>query len=348
MKAWVLHDVNRIHFEEVEKPRPEENEVLVSVKAVGICGSDIPRIYKTGAHVHPLIPGHEFAGQVIEVGKRANTAWIGKRVGIFPLIPCEKCTACQRKHYELCRSYSYLGSRRNGGFAEYVTVPEWNLIELSESVAYEEAAMLEPMAVAVHAMRRIQMHKNDTVVVLGLGTIGMLLLMFLKDAGIENILAVGNKEFQRNTVLALGLNEKCYCDSKTQNVSEWIMQHTNQIGADVFFECVGKNETFSQAVDVTAPQGRICLVGNPYSDMTLEKSVYWKILRNQITLTGTWNSSFTHQNDDDWHYVLNRLMQRRILPKQLISHEWKLQDAERGFLTMRDKIEDYMKVMIYI
>lgn len=348
MKAWVLHDVNRIHFEEVEKPRPEENEVLVSVKAVGICGSDIPRIYKTGAHVHPLIPGHEFAGQVIEVGKRANTAWIGKRVGIFPLIPCEKCTACQRKHYELCRSYSYLGSRRNGGFAEYVTVPEWNLIELSESVAYEEAAMLEPMAVAVHAMRRIQLHKNDTVVVFGLGTIGMLLLMFLKDAGIENILAVGNKEFQRNTVLALGLNEKCYCDSKTENVSEWIMQHTNQIGADVFFECVGKNETFSQAVDLTAPQGRICLVGNPYSDMTLEKSVYWKILRNQITLTGTWNSSFTHQNDDDWHYVLSRLMQRRILPKQLISHEWKLQDAERGFLTMRDKIEDYMKVMIYI
>lgn len=348
MKAWVLHDVNNIHFEEVEKPRLEENEVLVSVKAAGICGSDIPRIYKTGAHVHPLIPGHEFAGQVIEVGKRANTAWIGKRVGIFPLIPCENCTACQKKHYELCRSYSYLGSRRNGGFAEYVTVPEWNLIELPDSVAYEEAAMLEPMAVAVHAMRRIQLYKNDTVVVFGLGTIGMLLLMFLKDAGIENILAVGNKEFQRNTVLALGLNEKCYCDSKTQNVSEWIMQHTNQIGADVFFECVGKNETFSQAVDLTAPQGRICLVGNPYSDMILEKSVYWKILRNQITLTGTWNSSFTHQNDDDWHYVLSRLMQRRILPKQLISHEWKLQDAERGFLTMRDKIEDYMKVMIYI
>lgn len=207
--------------------------------------------------------------------------------------------------------------------------------------------MLEPMAVAVHAMRRIQLYKNDTVVVFGLGTIGMLLLIFLKDAGIENILAVGNKEFQRNTVLALGLNEKCYCDSKAQNVSEWIMQHTNQIGADVFFECVGKNETFSQVVDLTAPQGRICLVGNPYSDMTLEKSVYWKILRNQITLTGTWNSSFTHQNDDDWHYVLNRLVQRRILPKQLISHEWKLQDAESGFLTMRDKMKDYMKVMIY-
>ncbi|MDE7206536.1 MAG: alcohol dehydrogenase catalytic domain-containing protein, partial [Lachnospiraceae bacterium] len=170
MKAWVLHDVNRIHFEEVEKPRPAENEVLVSVKAAGICGSDIPRIYKTGAHVHPLVPGHEFSGQVIEVGKRAGTAWIGKRVGIFPLIPCGTCTACQKRHYELCRNYSYLGSRRNGGFAEYVAVPEWNLIELPDSVPYEEAAMLEPMAVAVHAMRRVQLHKNDTAVILGLGT----------------------------------------------------------------------------------------------------------------------------------------------------------------------------------
>ena len=347
MKAWVLHDVSDIRFEEVDKPSIAADEVLVSVKAAGICGSDIPRIYKTGAHVHPLIPGHEFSGQVVEVGKEADVKWLGKRAGIFPLIPCRKCTACQKKHYELCRGYSYLGSRRNGGFAEYVAVPEWNLIEMPENVSYEEAAMLEPMAVAVHAMRRVQLYKNDTVVILGLGTIGMLLLMFLKDAGIENILAVGNKQFQRNNVLNLGLDEKSYCDSKTQNVSEWIMQHTNHVGADVFFECVGRNETLSQAVDLTAPMGRICLVGNPYSDMTLEKSVYWKILRNQIAITGTWNSSFTHQNDDDWHYVLGRLAQKKISPKQLISHELKLEDAESGFLTMRDKREDYIKVMIY-
>lgn len=347
MKAWVLHDIGSIHFEEAEKPHPAENEVLVSVKASGICGSDIPRIYKTGAHVHPIIPGHEFSGQVVEVGESADAKWLGKRVGIFPLIPCRNCTACQKKHYELCRSYSYLGSRRNGGFSEYVAVPEWNLIELDDSVSYEEAAMLEPMAVAVHAMRRVQLHKNDTAVILGLGTIGVLLLMFLKDAGIENILAVGNKEFQRNTVFALGLDETCYCDSKTQNVSEWLMQRTNKMGADVFFECVGRNETFSQAVDLTAPQGRICLVGNPYSDMTLEKSVYWKILRNQLTITGTWNSSFMHQKDDDWHYVLERLTQKRISPENLISHQLKLQEAESGFLTMRDKREDYIKVMLY-
>ena len=208
--------------------------------------------------------------------------------------------------------------------------------------------MLEPMAVAVHAMRRLRLHQNDTAVILGLGTIGMLLLMFLKDAGVENILAVGNKMFQRDTVLRLGLDKTRYCDSKVEKVSEWIMQHTGQTGADVFFECVGRNETFSQAVDLTAPQGQICLVGNPYSDMTLEKPVYWKILRNQLTITGTWNSSFTHESNDDWHYVLERLEHKKILPKELISHELPLQNAEDGFLLMRDKREDYIKVMIKV
>lgn len=346
MKAWILHDVKDIRFEEVNEPQPVADEVIVSVKAAGICGSDIPRIYKTGAHVHPLIPGHEFSGQVVKVGEGADAKWLGKRVGIFPLIPCRRCSACQKQHYELCRDYSYLGSRRNGGFAEYAAVPEWNLIELPDEVSYEEAAMLEPMAVAVHAMRRVRLQKKDTVVIYGLGTIGILLLLFLKEAGIENILVVGNKEFQKNTVLKLGLDEKCYCDSRTQNVIEWVMQHTGKTGANVMFECVGRNETVSQAIDLTAPMGCICLVGNPYSDMALEKSVYWKILRNQLTVTGTWNSSFVHEKDDDWHYVLERLMQKRISPKELISHELKLDGAEKGFLTMLEKREDYIKIMI--
>ena len=134
MKAWVLHGVNDIRLEEKEEPQLRADEALVCVKAAGICGSDIPRIYKTGAHVHPLIPGHEFSGQVVKVGHKADIKWLHKRVGIFPLIPCRKCAACQRQQYELCRDYGYLGSRRNGGFAEYTAVPQWNLIELPDRV----------------------------------------------------------------------------------------------------------------------------------------------------------------------------------------------------------------------
>lgn len=336
MKAWVLHGIDELKYEEVEKPLVLEGEVLVEVKAVGVCGSDIPRAYKDGAHNMPLIIGHEFAGKI---------AGTGKRVGVFPLIPCRQCTPCKKKQYEMCRNYSYLGSRRDGGFAEYVAVPEWNLIEVPENVSYEEAAMLEPMAVAVHAMRRVAPDKKDTVVVCGLGTIGMLLVMFLIDAGIENILVVGNKEFQKQNVQKLGISEQNYCDSKTIDVNEWIMQRTKGKGTDIFFECVGKEETVVQAVNLTAPAGKICLVGNPYSDMELDKGTYWKILRNQLTVTGTWNSSYTQDKEDDWHYVLERLAQKKINPSQFISHRYTLEDIVKGFEIMRDKTEDYIKMM---
>ena len=345
MKAWVLHGIDDIRFETVEKPTLEADEVLIRVKAAGICGSDIPRIYQTGAHVHPLIPGHEFSGTVEEVGLAVDKKWQDKRVGVFPLLPCYECVACQKKQFEMCRNYSYLGSRKDGGFAEYVAVPEKNLLLLPDEVSFEAAAMLEPMAVAVHAMRRVAPAISDTVVVYGLGTIGMLLLMFLKEMGIKSLLAIGNKEAQRQAVLKLGLHPDCYCDSKTQNVSRWMMEQTNGVGAEVFFECIGKNETVSQVIDLAAPGGKVMLVGNPYSDMKLEKEVYWKILRNQLTVSGTWNSSFAGEAQDDWHYVLERLEKERIAPEELISHRFAIEELEEGFHIMRDKSEDYVKIM---
>ena len=345
MKAYVLHGINDIRYEEVEKPAAKENEVIVAVKAVGICGSDIPRIYQTGAHVHPLIPGHEFAGQVVEVGSGVDKKWQDKAVGIFPLIPCGECVPCNHKQYEMCRHYNYLGSRCDGGFAEYVAVPESNLIELPEGVTYEQAAMLEPMSVAVHCMRRVAPKTTDKVFVYGLGTIGLLLVMFLKESGIENLYVIGNKEFQKKNIIKLGIDKDNYCDSRITDVSGWIMEKTNGIGADCIFECIGKNETVSKCIDNAAPAGKVMLVGNPYSDMALDKNTYWKILRNQLIVTGTWNSSFTHEEDDDWHYVVDKLANDRVKPETLISHRLPLEELEKGMQIMRDKSEDYVKVM---
>ncbi len=345
MKAFVLEDIADIRLEEVSMPVLGEKEVLVKVGAVGICGSDIPRIYKTGAYSFPLIPGHEFSGTVVEVGSGVSAEWVGKRVGIFPLIPCKECGPCRKQQYEMCRHYSYLGSRRNGGFAEYVAVPAENLLELPDNVSLQAAAMLEPMAVAVHAMRRLTLDGEKTVAVCGLGTIGLLLVMFLKEAGIQKIFVVGNKEFQKEKVLSLGIPEEDYCDSRSQNVEMWLLEHTGGMGVDAFFECVGKNETVKQAIALTAPGGQIQLVGNPYSEMMLEKDLYWKILRNQLTVTGTWNSSFTGSAQDDWHYVLDRLKAESIKPEGFISHELPFEELEKGFHIMRDKTEDYVKIM---
>lgn len=346
MKAWVLHGINELKLEEVNTPIIGGSEVLLSVKAAGICGSDIPRIFYTGTYSYPLIPGHEFAGQVVAVGAAADAGWQGKRVGVFPLIPCGDCLPCQKGQYEMCRHYSYLGSRRDGGFAEYVAVPEKNLIALPESVSFEEAAMLEPMSVAVHAMRKIAPSREECIVICGLGTIGLFLLMFLLEAGYRNIFVIGNKEFQRRMAVNLGLPDASFCDGRTQDVEKWLLEQTDGKGADVFFECVGRNETVMQAVGMTGPGGRIMLVGNPASDMTLPKAVYWKILRNQLTVFGTWNSSFTHSADDDWHYVLDRLEKGRIAPAQMITHRMPMEELDRGLAVMRDKKEEYGKVMV--
>lgn len=345
MKAMVLHNVNDFRLETVGKPAPKAGEVLVAVKAVGICGSDIPRVYGAGTYSYPLIPGHEFSGEVIAAGDNTDGEWIGKRVGVFPLIPCHTCIPCQNKQYEMCRRYSYLGSRRNGAFAEYVAVPEGNLLEIPDSVSFEAAAMLEPMAVAVHAMRRIHPAQTDVVAVCGLGTIGLLLLMFLREAGIKNVLAIGNKDGHKRWAREFGISEESYCDDRAVKADEWLMKKTEGAGADVFFECVGKKETVVQAVNTTAPGGKICFVGNPESDIMLERETYWKILRNQLTLTGTWNSSFAQDTHDDWHYVLERLAAGRIMPDKIISHRFSLEELVQGFHIMRDKTEDYGKVM---
>ncbi|MCR5474591.1 MAG: galactitol-1-phosphate 5-dehydrogenase [Lachnospiraceae bacterium] len=333
---------------------PGKGQVLVRVMAAGICGSDIPRAYTDGAHNMPIIPGHEFAGTVEDVGEGVSSALIGRRVGVFPLIPCKKCTCCKKRQYEMCRDYDYLGSRSNGAFAEYVVVPEWNLIGLPDEVSFEAAAMLEPMAVAVHAIRQLDLplrtlpDHGPRVAVIGLGTIGTLVAAFLYDRGYRDLLVIGNKDFQKKTLKGIGIAEENYCDIRTDDAGRFIMDRTNGAGADAFFECVGSSEAAMVAIDNAAPSGKVCFVGNPRSDMTFDKKVYWKILRNQLKISGTWNSSFLGEAegaDDDWHYVIDRLVKGGIDPQKLITGRYPPERITEGFELMRDKKADYIKVM---
>ena len=350
MKAWVLHGIGDLKYEDTDMPLLRPGEVLVKIKACGICGSDIPRIYQNGTYHFPTIPGHEFSGRVKDIGAGVESRFLNKRVGVFPLLPCMECGQCKRQHYEMCSRYSYLGSRTDGGFAEYVAVPWWNLVELPESISFEQAALLEPMAVAVHAMRsaldgRRELTKQTVIAVCGLGTIGTMLVMFLREAGYQNILAAGNKDFQRETMRGLGIPSENIFASRNPDIVSWIMECTEGCGADIFFDCVGRNEVIAAGINATAAGGLIQLVGNPASDVVMDKAVYWKVLRRQLTLKGIWNSSYTHSRDDDWHYCIKRLSEGQIHPEHFITHRLALSDLERGLLIMRDKTEAYGKVM---
>lgn len=376
MHAQVLESVGNITYKEVPKPMLSFGDVLVEVKAAGICGSDIPRIYTNGAHNMPLIPGHEFAGKVV-CAPGVGAKWMGKRVGVFPLIPCHNCPQCLEKKYEMCKHYDYLGSRSDGAYADFVKVPRWNLIELPDNVSYEVAAMLEPMAVALHAIRQAGLDINpadgqgqsiaslenvdnkenaDTpnftdvhqpkALVIGLGTIGLFVCMHLSAMGIETY-AIGNKDYQKDQALSIGLDEEHIKIGKDVEANtSWIYERTDGNYADFVFECVGRQETLVEALESAKPAGTVVTVGNPFSDMTLPRDTYWKILRSQLTLCGTWNSSFTHEDHDDWNTVIRMLSEGLIHPENLISHRFPLEDLTKGLEIMRDKTEPYTKVMI--
>lgn len=146
----------------------------------------------------------------------------------------------------------------------------------------------------------------------------------------------------RNQVISMGIPPERYCDSHRHSAGAWLRER----GVDLFFECTGRNEALSWGIDSMRPMGRVVLVGNPFSDMTLEKDIYWKILRNQLTVTGTWNSSFTGKAEDDWHYVLDRLEQGAVRPAELITHRLPLAGLLDGLIIMKEKKEDCCKIVV--
>ena len=346
MKAYVLEAVNRLEYKEVDIPQLKQGEVLVEVCAAGICGSDIPRIFTTGTYHFPTIPGHEFSGKVIEAFDEEGQSWIGKRVGIFPLIPCKKCTCCLKEKYEMCSNYNYLGSRCDGGFAEYVAVPVWNLIELPDAVSYEEAAMLEPASVSIHALRRLNLESVSTVALFGLGTIGILIAQWLYSFGVQTVFATGHSAEHGKLMQKVTSFSYQYMESQENNVVEEILNQTSGKGVDVVIDCVGSSESLTDALNCVSAAGQVLVVANPKGDLNLDKNTYWKILRRQIRITGTWNSTFTHSNQDDWHTVLKTCEEGKLHLKELITHDLPFDQLHQGLEIMRSGKEYRNKVMI--
>lgn len=360
MKAYVLNGIGQLDYMDVPIPELKSGWALVQVQATGICESDIPRIFKTGTYHFPTIPGHEFAGVVTEVFDDKDRAWIGKRVGIFPLIPCNECFACKEEKYEMCRNYDYLGSRRDGGFAEYVAVPVWNLIELPDTISMEEAALLEPASVARHAVKRLHVKSEDTVALFGLGTIGIMITQWLCIMGVKKVYAVGHHtehgDIMKQTASAdyeylndvkNEYSETHSADAGRNNAIEWILERTEGKGVSIAVDCVSSSQTLQSCLNVVRPGGQVLAVGNPKGDMQLDKVSYWKILRNQIHLTGTWNSSFCHSSEDDWHKVIESCCNKALHLSELITHRLPFEALKRGLAVAYGHTEYRNKIMIF-
>lgn len=345
MKAYVLNGINQLEYADVPLPQLKAGEVLVEVKAAGICGSDIPRIFETGTYHFPTIPGHEFSGMVHSVFDDSLNGWIGKRVGVFPLIPCMECVACQNKQYEMCMQYDYLGSRSDGGFAEYVAVPVWNLIELPDEVSFEAAAMLEPASVGIHALNRVDVQNVQSAAVFGTGTIGVLMAQWLRILGVEEVYLVGTNASQKELVETLGFVN--FCNKNEVDAVQYILNETTQMGVDLAIDCAGYSSVLADCLNVVKRGGEVLVVGNPHGDMELSKEVYWKLLRKQVRIIGTWNSSFVPEEiSDDWKLTVENIVSGQLKPELQITHKFPFDKLKDGLEIMRTKKEFYNKVMV--
>ncbi|MDR0992248.1 MAG: galactitol-1-phosphate 5-dehydrogenase [Ruminococcus sp.] len=313
MKAWRLYGKSDIRLEEVSAPTLGTSEVLVKVAAAGICSSDIGRVFGAGAYHYPITLGHEFSGVICDTAEDSNRHLIGKRVGVFPLLPCFECESCKNERFETCKNYSYIGSRRDGAFAEFVNVPIWNLMFLPDNVDFENAAMLEPTAVALHAVRLAAISPEKSVSVVGNGAIGQLAASFFANTALSTVL---------------------------------IGRDDANIQADITLEAVGTAESLSRCIDMTNPGGEIILIGNPPADFTLAQKPYWQILRKQLKIKGSWNSSFRHIENDDWNTAVSKISAGEITPSEFISHRFPFERLDEALLMMNKKLERHLKVII--
>lgn len=333
MKAYVLHGVNNLNYEDIKMPDCPKGWAIVEVRAAGICSSDIPRIFTKGTYHFPTIPGHELSGEVYSVAEEEYEYLVGKKVGVFPLIPCRKCEQCEEKHYEMCNSYDYVGSRRDGGFAEFVAVPIWNLIELPDNISYTSAAMLEPLSVALHAIKIGCVRKGDNVAIIGTGMIGICAGQWAYRFGAKTVTIIGRNESKRVIV------EKC-------GIEYAICKDSSEIGQyDFVLEAVGTPSAISLAISGALPGGTVVLMGNPSGDIMLPQNLYWRILRKQLTLKGTWNSSYDGTSASDWTEAVNALAKNEINVQPLISHVFNSDNLAEGLKLMREHKEPYCKVM---
>ena len=333
MKAYVLNGIGDISYREVAKPELQEGWALVKVKAAGICSSDIPRIFERGTYHFPTIPGHEFSGQVVEAKGKKYKDIIGKRVSVFPLIPCGKCEQCKSKKYEMSSNYDYIGSRRNGAFAEYVEVPIWNLVELGENISYEEAALMEPLSVALHAVKKTTISENDKIGIIGTGTIAIAISQILIALGYTHVSIVARSNSKKGLLSEIG------------NAGYLVTNDSLMETFDIVFECVGSKRAIEQALVYAGIGAQIVLIGNPYGDISLAQDVYWKILRKQLSVKGTWNSTYDGNNQSDWTCVRDMMQNKQLKMKNMITQTYNQKDMMKALDIMKNHTEPYCKVM---
>lgn len=288
MRALELSAYNRLAVRELPRPVPAADEILIEVAACGICGSDVHGSDgSTGRRIPPIVMGHEAAGTVAGMGSAVRRFKVGDRVTFDSTVYCGACAYCRKGEVNLCNRRQVIGVscgefRREGAFAEFLTVPERIAYKLPEGFSFAEAAMLEAVSVALHGVAVSEMKGGETVLVLGAGMIGLLLLQAAKAAGAARVFIADVDATRLELARQLGADLTVLGSGEV--LREEMLRQTGGNGADVVLEAVGREETVAGAIDCVRKGGTVTLVGNLSPQITLPLQ---KVVSRQIRLQGS-------------------------------------------------------------
>jgi L-iditol 2-dehydrogenase len=341
MNALLLKEYNHLEMVEMPVPAIGADDVLVRVRACGICGSDVHGLDgKTGRRIPPLVMGHEAAGEVVETGANVSDLRAGDRVTFDSTVYCGHCFYCTRGEQNLCDNREVLGVspgpyRRHGAFAEYVSVPRRIMYRLPDTLSYEQAALIEAVSVAVHAVNLTPVRLGDSAVVVGSGMIGLLAMQAVKHAGCTRIIAVDPDEGRLKLALAAGATDAI--NPRTANAEDVIRELTGGRGSDIAIECVGAAEPIRTAIGGVKKGGAVTLVGNvsPNIELPLQS-----VVSRQIRLQGSCASN------GEYPQCIDLISRGAIRVEELISAVAPLEEGPSWFDRLYRHEPNLMKVIL--
>jgi L-iditol 2-dehydrogenase len=341
MKALLLSQYNQLDITDLPAPVPGEDEILVRVAACGICGSDVHGYDGTsGRRIPPIVMGHEAAGVVASVGVGVSKFEPGDRVTFDSTVYCGQCEFCLRGEINLCNNRQVVGVscgdyRRAGAFAEYVVVPQRICYRLPEGLEFQEAAMLEAVSVALHAVRVSEMKGGETALVIGAGMIGLLTLQAAKAAGASKVLIADIDRTRLQTAESIGADDTLLL-SGGELVKE-ILRRTGGKGVDLVLEAVGREETIAASISSVRKGGTVTLIGNISPEVKIPLQV---VVSRQIRLQGSCASS------GEYPQAMELLASGKIKVKPLITAVAPLSDGPRWFARLHAGEPNLMKVVL--
>lgn len=342
MKAAILEGQGVMVYKEVPTPTPAPGNVRMQVKAVSICGSDIKR-YISGHREYPMILGHECGGIIDKVGAGVDESFIGKHASVIPLVPCFECVECQRGLFSACPNYSFIGSRQAGGFADYVEIPERNVLIVPESIPFEHVAMIEASTIARHMLMMGNFTAGQTALVFGVGSIGLLAVQWLRILQAKQIICVDISDEN------LEASKKMGAHVAINPAKDDLITEVNKLtgdGVDISLEVAGVPQTLEQTVLVTRPHGKVVLAGNQPLEKTIPLSFFENLIRRELSVVGNHMSFSLPFPGQAWTDTVSALENSSLDLDALISHRFSLAETPDVFYKIGQRTLKHRKIML--